>query len=169
MAVLGVILAGGKSQRFGSDKALARVDGKALIEHAVLALSPQVNALAISGRPWGAVPVIEDYPAPGLGPLGGLAGALRYAGARGFDHVLSVPVDTYPLPRDLTARLGAAPAVFADQYLIGIWPADLAAQLEEHIAEGHRSVRSWIEASGCRMVEESGLTLRNINRPADLA
>lgn len=167
MAVLGAIMAGGQSRRFGSDKAAYVQDGRALIEHCHAALLPQVDEVVICGRAWADWQQVEDYPEAGLGPLGGLAGALRYASAHGFDAVLSLPVDTYPLPGDLAARLGSAPAAFAGQYLIGLWPAALAERLLAHIGAGHRSVRSWIEACGCRLVDEGELGLRNVNRPDD--
>ncbi|TVQ83597.1 MAG: molybdenum cofactor guanylyltransferase [Bacteroidetes bacterium] len=46
--VTGIILAGGKSSRFGSDKALFEYQGKKLVEYSIEALKPLCNELLIS-------------------------------------------------------------------------------------------------------------------------
>jgi molybdopterin-guanine dinucleotide biosynthesis protein A len=126
MRLLGALIAGGASRRFGSDKALATIGGVSLIEHARGALEAQVDELVLCGRPSNRMRWISDRPAPGLGPLGGLNAALPDARARGYDAVVTVPVDVFPLPLDLVGRLGlSGPCVFATQHLIGLWPADL--------------------------------------------
>lgn len=97
-----------------------------------------------------------------------MAAALSYASQNDFDAVLTVPVDTYPLPMGLGALLGAGPVCFADQFLIGLWPASLCTTLHAHLVSGYRSVRSWISASHCRMVDGENLNWRNINAVTDL-
>lgn len=168
MALLGAIIAGGKSSRFGSDKAMTRIDGFALLDHVRAALKAQVDEVVLCGRTWLDWPAIPDVPGPGLGPLGGMAAALSYASRNNDDAVLTVPVDTYPLPADLCRLLGAGPACFADQYLIGLWPPSLCTTLHAHLVSGHRSVRSWISASHCRLVDGEHLNWRNINAVTDL-
>lgn len=168
MAVLGAIIAGGKSVRFGSDKAAAIINGVAMIEQVHAALREQVDAVIVCGRTWADWPMVADLPVPGLGPLGGLNAALAYARSNGFEHVVSVPVDTLPLPTGLVGLLSPAPAAFSAQPLIGMWPASLGGQLSRHLQAGQRSVRSWIEASGCRPIDDGIWGLRNINRPDDL-
>jgi molybdopterin-guanine dinucleotide biosynthesis protein A len=167
MAILGAIIAGGQSRRFGSDKAAAFVDGIPMIEHVHAALRPQVDATIICGRTWKDWTFVADLPEPQLGPLGGLNAALGFAQANGYAFVLSVPVDTVPLPADIVKRLTPAPAVFSSQYLIGLWPVSLRALLHNHLSGGQRSVRSWIGASNCTFGDDGG-GLTNINRPTDL-
>ncbi|PSJ38305.1 molybdenum cofactor guanylyltransferase [Allosphingosinicella deserti] len=168
MRVLGAILAGGRSTRFGSDKALAIVEGRRLLDHAADALRAQTDALIICGRDWPGLTGIADRPSPDLGPLGGLNAALHHASSRGFDAVLCVPVDVYPLPAGLRAMLeGTGPRVLAGQWSIGFWPASLAPALEDHLAAGRNSLKSWIAASGADRVDDSALGLANINRVED--
>ena len=101
--LLGAIIAGGASSRFGSDKALALLGGQPLIAHAQAALEPLVGAIVVCGRAWGGLPMLADVPVAGLGPLGGIAAALGHARAQGFDHVLTIGCDMPGVP-DAAAR-----------------------------------------------------------------
>jgi molybdopterin-guanine dinucleotide biosynthesis protein A len=168
-SILGAILAGGQSRRFGSDKALAMIDGIKLIDHVVAALTPQVDALVVCGRSWPGLRTIPDRPDPGLGPLAGLNAALHYALAHGHQGVLTAPVDIVPLPLDLRARLaGGPPRTLLRQHAVGYWPAALAPQLDRYLGSGERSIRGWIASSGAEAVDDSALDLRNINFVEDL-
>lgn len=172
MRLLGAILAGGQSRRFGSDKAMADLGGRPMIVRVAEALAPFVEATVVCGHP--EVPPgmvgVADLPHPGLGPLGGLAGALHHAASHGFEAVLSVGCDTPVLDPDLLSRLrdSEAGCFVADAPIIGRWPASLAAALLAHLAgPGSRAVRGWAEAVGAAPIA----TLRpvpNVNTPADL-
>ena len=79
--VTGVIVAGGKSRRFGSDKASASLRGRPLLQWVRDALAPIVNEIVVvtaAGQtlppmhPSIPVTVVEDRE-PERGPLGGLA------------------------------------------------------------------------------------------------
>lgn len=167
MRVLGAILAGGKSQRFGSDKAHALHDGRCLMAHCVEALRRQVDDLVVCGRAWTGLVSLPDRPAADVGPLGGLNAALHHPG---FDAVLCVPVDVHPLPMDLRAMLeGSEARVLASQHAIGFWPTGLGPALDVHLARGHRAIGGWIAHSDAVRVPDAGLGLVNINRRGDLA
>ena len=168
MRLLGAVLAGGQSRRFGSDKALAMLGGKALIEHAIAALSTQTEAVIVCGREW--TDWVPDRPAPHLGPLGGINAALHCAVERGFDAVLTVPCDAPVLPGDLAARLaeGGVPAFVEDMPVIGFWPVALAAALDVRLSQStDRSVRGWARQVGARphVLDKS---IPNVNSLADL-
>jgi molybdenum cofactor guanylyltransferase len=167
--LLGAIIAGGQSRRFGGDKGAALLGGKALIEHVADALRPQVDALVMCGRPWPGLQSIDDRPAPDLGPLGGLCAALHHAADHGFDAVLSAGCDVLPVP-DLRQVTGsAAAAVVAGQPLLGYWPVALAQRLDDHLAsQPDRSMRGWVAASGaCELATEGAF--HNLNTRAELA
>ncbi|MBC7521173.1 MAG: NTP transferase domain-containing protein [Sandarakinorhabdus sp.] len=167
MRILGAVLAGGESTRFGSDKALALFAGKPLIDHAIAAIVRQVESLVIVGRDWPGFTRVDDLPAPGLGPLGGLCGALVHARTHGFDAVLCVPCDTLGPPADLAARLSPGPAVALGQRSIGLWPASLATALLARLASGDsRALHIWASACEARNVDCGAL--HNINHPEDL-
>lgn len=168
--VLGAILGGGRASRFGSDKALATLDGQALIDRVAAALSPQVDALIVVGRSHPGLTGATDRPAPDLGPLGGIAGALHHGAANGFDRVLTVPCDAPFLPGDLRHQLSAAgPAAFLDHLpVVGWWPVVAAAILDQLLTEGgSRSVRAFADRIGA--VGIAGPAIANVNTPDDLA
>ena len=52
MRVLGAILAGGRSSRFGSDKALALIDERPMLDHVSERLAVQCDGLVVIGRDW---------------------------------------------------------------------------------------------------------------------
>lgn len=168
--VLGAILGGGRSSRFGSDKALAMLDGRALIDRVAIALAPQVDALVVVGRNHPGLIAVADRPAADLGPLGGIAGALHHAASTGFDQVLTVPCDAPFLPGDLRHHLSnAGTATFLDALpVIGWWPASAAAALDMLLAgDGSRSVRAFADRIGAVGID--GGTIANVNTPDDLA
>lgn len=168
MSLLGAILAGGQSSRFGSDKGTARLGDQALIDHVIAGLRPQVDALVIVGREWPGLPDISDRPEPSLGPLGGLCAALHYAAERGHEHVLAVGCDTLPLPPDLASRLSPGPCVVEGQWLIGLWPSALAPGLESWLLmQEDRSIRAWMRHVGARALDLDW-TFANINQPKDM-
>lgn len=87
----GIVLAGGRSTRFGTDKLAAMVDGRPLLHHAILAVAAVSDEVVVVIRSDGPRPhlptdaevgvrVVRDAVADG-GPLAGLATGL--AAARG--------------------------------------------------------------------------------------
>jgi molybdopterin-guanine dinucleotide biosynthesis protein A len=169
MSRLGAIFAGGQARRFGADKAAVEIDGVALIDRVAAALRPQCDAVIVVGREWPGLASVADAPRPGLGPLGALGGALYYATSNRYRDVLTAGCDLPDVPADLSALLAPAPAIVAGQPLIGLWPADLAAALLEHLRDcGDLSMRGWIAACGARRVRYAE-AIANINTPADLA
>lgn len=169
MRLLGAVLAGGRASRFGSDKALACLGEKALIDHAIEALRAQTRQVVVCGRPYPPVVSLADRPHAHLGPLGGLAAALCYAAENHFDAVLSVGCDTPCLPHDLAQRLaGPEAAIIVDAPIIGFWPTRLAPALDDHLRDGaDRSMRRWAEVAGARPVSIA-CHLPNINTMEDL-
>lgn len=167
--ILGAIIAGGQSRRFGSDKALAEIGGSPLLDHVAKALAAQTGALIVCGRDWPGLTSIPDRPAPDQGPLGGICAALRYAADNGFDAVLTAGCDTLPVPTDLRTLLGNGPAVINGQHIFGLWPAVLADALDHHLASQHdRTMRGWIALSGARTVP-CDTAFHNLNTPEDFA
>lgn len=168
MRLLGAILAGGQSRRFGSDKAEAMLDGQAMLDHVADALRPQVDALVVAGRDWPGLDSVMDLPEPGLGPLGGLCGALSFARDHGFDAVLSSGCDLIGIPSDLALILGEGPAIIDDQPLLGLWPVELAEPLQLWL-EGpkNRSVYRFADHVKAKRISLT-VAVRNANRPEDL-
>jgi molybdenum cofactor guanylyltransferase len=165
---LGAVIAGGKSLRFGSDKAVAIVDGLPLIDHVVMGLYRHAEAVVIAGRGWRDSDVVDDGDFAGQGPLAGLLAALDRAEAAGFHAVLSAPCDALPMP-DYDALIGAGAAVFEEHWLFGFWPVAVAAQLRAHLEkQADRSVRRWLDVCGARRVESS-VAFHNFNTPEDVA
>jgi molybdopterin-guanine dinucleotide biosynthesis protein A len=166
--ILGAILAGGQARRFGSDKAHAVFEGARLIDRVAAALAAQCNAVVVCGREEPGFACIADWPEAGLGPLGGLAAALRHAEAGGLTHVLSAGVDVPDLPFDLAVTLaGEGAAIVESQPVVGLWPASAAPALEAFLNGGGRSLYRFSDHIGARRVELA-VPLMNVNRPEDL-
>jgi molybdopterin-guanine dinucleotide biosynthesis protein A len=167
--VLGAVLAGGRSSRFGSDKALARWRGKPLLAHAADALAAQCDAVVIVGRDVSGTTCVPDWPAPDRGPLGGLAGALNHALTNEYEFVLTCGVDSVGLPADLLGQLKPAPAFVTTQPVLGLWLAKSAGLVEEILlGNGSHSMRAFTDRIGARPVKLAAEPA-NVNAPEDLA
>jgi len=74
----GIVLIGGRSRRFGTDKVVAPVGDKLLIEHVIEVIGPLFEKVLLIGHKRDDLrgfPIIEDL-RPGCGPLGGIYTAL---------------------------------------------------------------------------------------------
>ncbi len=167
--ILGCVLAGGRSARFGSDKALAELAGHTLLARAVDRLAGWCEHVVIAGRPTDPAPCLPDWPRPGMGPLAGIAAALRFAQDEGYPTVLTIAVDCVLLPADLPRILSPAPAYLETQPVVGHWTREAASVVEAILqGAGRHSMFAFAEAARARPVR-GDRPPANINTPADLA
>ncbi|UQN07662.1 molybdenum cofactor guanylyltransferase [Deinococcus sp. QL22] len=180
----GVITAGGKSSRFGSDKALAMLEGRPLLHHVAhslegcglrLLVAPPGN-YALEG--WQTVPDTR----PGEGPLAGLESALGATlQLKGAGWVAFTGVDLPRLTADSWRTLAAAckPHILSvqpvdmkgrPQPLAALYHTDLLPHITALLDTGERRLRAAAPAETVVTVADiAPETLRNVNTPADLA
>ena len=115
--VTGIILAGGKSTRYGRNKAFVRIDGVALIERVIQVMGSVFDELLlITNTPEEYahlnLPMVEDL-IKGLGPLGGIYTGLKSISTRrgGFFVACDMPYLCAPLIRLIVGMQGDSDAV----------------------------------------------------------
>lgn len=202
-AVTGLLLAGGQSRRMGSaflsgsgDKGLLDLAGKPMIAHVIERLRPQVGRMVINANgdparfaPFG-LPVVADQIEGFAGPLAGILAGLRWSAAHAPDatHVVSVSTDAPFLPPDLVSRLAAALEDAGGRIalarsagelhpVIGLWPVELADDLEAALKAGTRKVLHWTDRHGGKGVDFPFAAIHdrqidpffNANTPEELA
>jgi molybdopterin-guanine dinucleotide biosynthesis protein A len=184
----GVVLAGGRSTRMGVDKALAPLAGRPLIAHVAARLAPQVDALFVNANGDAArfaalhcIVVADAASTPRGGPLAGVAAALDYAHARGFDWLATAPCDAPLLPLDLIARLAAAAAerrapiaVAATaaglEPMFALWSTALAGEVAAALAAGDGGPRALMTRFGAAEARfDDADAFANLNTPEDFA
>ncbi|MEO5373766.1 MAG: molybdenum cofactor guanylyltransferase [Alphaproteobacteria bacterium] len=193
---VGVIIAGGLARRMGGgDKGLRRLAGRPLIACVAAAVRPQVDRLGVNMSfppdddehraevvaAVGADAVFIDDAVPGrAGPLAGILAGLRWAAEARW--LLTVPVDTPFLPRDLAARLVAAgEAAGAEvacavswgrlQPLVAVWRPDLAPAVAAYLAANDRKLELFLDRRRVTRVEFTAEPVDpffNVNSPPDL-
>ena len=169
----GALLVGGASRRFGSPKALARLEGETLAERAHRTLSEAFSSVIVVGKAADALPlpfVVLDDGHDERAAIVGLAAALRHAGG---DAVVALPTDMpYVTPaylRELAAALDGADAAHPQTGpLPGAFRTSLLPLLEERVAVGDLRLRDAAAAAGARVVPAPMELLRNVNAPEDL-
>jgi molybdenum cofactor guanylyltransferase len=188
LRVAGLILAGGEGRRMGGvDKGWQQLAGRALVEHVLARLAPQVECVFVSAnrsldayRALGCPVLADDVRWRGMGPLAGLASVAEHLPA-GIDAIQLAPCDTPLLPADLVARL--LPALEDDAACGGCFPqtpdgpepgmllvrVPALASLPDYLQEGGRSLRGWIGRIGGRAVPfDMSPAFANANDPASL-
>lgn len=175
-----MILAGGRATRMGGvDKGLVGYEGRALIEHVIERIAPQVDNIIISANrnlnryaAYG-YPLVRDSVADYAGPLAGLAAGMSVA-QRGL--VLCVACDMPNLPTDLVqhlrAALGghdAAVAATSDglQPVVALYRRDVLPHLEAWLADGYRRAADWLGSLSYVKVMFDEDAFVNLNRPED--
>lgn len=188
----GVILAGGQSRRYGSNKAFTPLAGQSLINHVSGRVAGQVDRLLLSAGddPRFAalgLPLVKDRlredDGGQAGPLAGVLAALDWLADQHSDArwLATFSVDTPLLPMDLVARLRAAaegqgaPLACARSGrlhpLLALWSPGLRQELRASLLRGERAVHRVIEAQSAVVVDfasEPFDPFVNINTPGDL-
>ncbi len=186
--VVGVVIAGGRSVRFGGEKATAILQGRPLLLWATARLLGSCGRVAVNARPGTAtaalahehaLTVLHDAPGDATGPLAGVKAGLQWAAGCGA-HTLAVsPCDAPLLPPDLFPRLlagahgGAAMAETPAglEPLCALWPVSSLAQVSAALEHGaHPPTWRLLESLGARRVRfEDAAAFVNLNTPGDLA
>jgi len=194
LVVSGIVLAGGRSSRFGSDKLAARLGSGTLLDRAIGALAMVASEVVIVVAPGddrvpeatpGPVRIVEDPERHG-GPLVGLLAGLESVRE---PIVLVVGGDMPSLRPDvlrLLARTLLADSAFdavAVRFRGDVVPLPIAVRTgaatdvaRRLTGDGERRLRSVLERLPTRILEEvewrpldpDGETLRDVDRPDDL-
>lgn len=187
----GFVLAGGKSSRMGRDKALLQIDRMPMISRAVrLAEAATGAAATVVGAPetfreFGFQVVADD--GPGLGPLGGIATALRVTNSE-WNLILACDLPhlssewlAYLIER---AQKSAADAVLAahehgTEPLCAAYRKTCEPLVRDAVANGRRKVQDCIaelrrqgrlecvEPSEWKAFDSDGMLFKNMNSPQD--
>jgi molybdenum cofactor guanylyltransferase len=188
--ILGVVLAGGQSKRFGQDKSQVTLDGKILIDYILSEIIDEFNEILIVSNhdinfmSSKKIFKIEDYK-KGLGPLGGILSAMKWirSNNKNYKWISTFPSDTPFFNKKLLHRFYRdAPLDHGKLFFIksnntrhnifGLWSVELLDQLEEDlIKNGERKVETWADKVGVQTVQmqfENYDPFFNINTKEDL-
>lgn len=183
----GYVLAGGKSSRMGTDKALLEMGGKPLVAHAVAKLQricADVHILTSSPALAEFAPLVRDLH-PKCGPIGGIEAALDHSG---FEWNLILPVDLPFVPADFLRtwvrrvldRPGTRVAYFnvlgIPQPTLALIRREAAPSITAAIERGDYKLRPVLEAaaSGSELYvaavndTEAAAWFANLNTPEEL-
>jgi molybdopterin-guanine dinucleotide biosynthesis protein A len=187
--IAGLVLCGGRSRRFGREKALAKLEGRPLISFPIEALrrgcaSVAVSAPACSGAArWAGahgLDVITDGAGCYGGPLFGVLAGLRWAVSQETDFLITTPCDLPCLPCDIAQRLSGGVAhergvVAVDsggvvQPLCAAWPPAALGALERALESGgHPAARDVVRDLGFQKLRfDEADAFINVNAPGDL-
>ena len=187
--ILGVVLAGGKSQRFGEDKCQVKLGDKLLIDYI---LSEIIDAfkevLLISNNKIkynnsNKISLVEDTK-KGLGPLGGILTAMKWIrqNNKSYKWISTFPSDSPFFKKqilnnfleeikDYEGKLFFINSNDTRHNIFGLWSMDLMDKLEEDLDKGERKVEVWANNIGVKNINmkfENKDPFFNINTKEDL-
>ncbi len=179
----GIILAGGKSLRMGTDKARLTVGGETLLERAFRLVSPFCSEVIISGSPESyqvaGCRVVPDI-FPEKGPMGGIYSCLL-ASNTSWNLVLSVDapfVSTEFLQFMVSAAISAEAVVPVHggkiEPLVGLYRQSLVAKMGKSLQTNHLKMMHFLSKIDtlfldCQAwVDRYPCLFGNLNTPEDL-
>ena len=165
--ILGIILAGGKSSRFGEDKSTVKLGNKTLLDHTVNKIENEFNEILVISNNKELnfknkkIQVIEDCIEGQLGPLVGILTAMKWVKENKKDYrwVASFPCDTPFFDINLTNKLKlktnntSKKLIFLNSEkkrhnIFGAWSIDLIEILENDLKKNFRKVEIWADKIG---------------------
>ena len=174
-----VILAGGKSSRMGTDKALLKYQGNTFLSHLQQTFQNfeerllSRNLTSSTCDNWIQISDLHQ----GIGPMGGIHSALTYAQS---DALMVCACDTPYITQALIDKLiqtyhgeDVLLVKTSDERLhplCGIYHKRILPSLESHIKDGHYRLMKWIETLHYSIIpldEDESALLVNFNTPKD--
>ena len=170
--ILGVILAGGKSKRFGKDKSLVFLDNKTLLEHTlekIESIFPEILIVSNNNNihyKKKNISITRDCIEGQLGPLVGVLTAMKWIkkSNKNYQWLATFPCDTPFL--DTTILKEIKKQVNQKKHLLyflnsnkkrhnifGFWSIELINTLEEDIIKNnYRKVEDWANKIGVKNI-----------------
>ncbi|MDA8866745.1 molybdenum cofactor guanylyltransferase [Candidatus Pelagibacter sp.] len=187
--ILGTVLAGGKSQRFGEDKSQVKLGDKLLIDYILTEIIDEFNeVLVVSNNPINfkeseKISLIQDFKKD-LGPLGGVLTAMKWVkdNKKDYQWISTFPTDTpffkNQILKDFLNKINIEEGKLffiksnnTRHNIFGLWSIDLMDKLEEDLNKGERKVEVWANSIGVKNINmkfENKDPFFNINTKEDL-
>ena len=187
--ILGVVLAGGKSQRLGKDKSQVKLNNKLLIDYILNVVVGEFNeTLIVANEPIkfmqsNKISITKDFK-KGLGPLGGILTAMKWVKEKNkkYKWISTFPTDTpfftrkeliffYENINVKESKLFFIKNQNTRHNIFGLWSLDLMTRLETDLLNGDRKVEDWADKIGVNVVNidnEKEDPFFNINTEEDL-
>jgi len=176
--ILGVVLAGGKSKRFGQNKSQVKLQGKILINYILSEIIDEFKEILIVTNEninfikSDKISITKDFK-EGQGPLGGILSAMKWIklNNREYKWISTFPSDTpffskkelkifYENIRIDQSKLFFIKSKETRHNIFGLWSVDLMDQLETDLYNGERKVEIWANSIGVSTVN---IEYKNIN------
>ena len=187
--ILGVVLAGGKSQRFGEDKCQVKLGDKLLIDYILSEIVDEFKeVLLISNNKIkynhsNKISLVEDFKKE-LGPLGGILTAMKWIrqNNKSYKWISTFPSDTPFFKKQILnnfieeiksyeGKLFFINSNNTRHNIFGLWSIDLLERLEKDLDNGERKVEMWANKIGVKSINmkfENKDPFFNINTKEDL-
>ena len=187
--ILGTVLAGGKSQRFGEDKSQVKLGGKLLIDYILSEIIDEFNEVLvvsnnlINFKESQKISLIKDFKKD-LGPLGGVLTAMKWVkdNNKNYQWISTFPADTpffkNQILKDFFKKINMKEGKLffiksnnTRHNIFGLWSIDLMDKLEEDLNKGERKVEVWANSIGVKNINmkfENKDPFFNINTKEDL-
>lgn len=169
--ILGVVLAGGQSKRFGLDKSQVSLNGKILINYILSEIHDEFSEILIVANNEidhmnsKKISKIKDFKKD-LGPLGGVLTAMKWIKQlnKNFQWISTFPADTPFFKKKFLqdflnkiefngSKLFFIKSNNTRHNIFGLWSLKLLDQLEEDlINKGERKVETWANSIGVKII-----------------
>ena len=188
--ILGIILAGGKSSRFGEDKSTTKLGNKTLLDHTVSKIENEFTEILVISKNKelnfknNKIHIVEDCIEGQLGPLVGILTAMKWVrkNNKNYKWIASFPCDTpffdikFISELKIKVKETSKKLIFLNSdkkrhNIFGLWSLDLIEILEKDIKNSFRKVELWADKVGYENIninEEKFDRFLNINTKKDL-
>ena len=170
--ILGVVLAGGKSKRFGEDKNHAKLGDKTLLEHVLSKISNKfeevliVSSHNLETQKKDNITVIPDC-LDDLGPLGGVLSSMKWVvdNKKPYKWIATFPSDTPFFETSIIqeykkkTKINDSLLYFVKSNnkrhnIFGLWSINLLKTLENDLIENNfRKVEEWANKTGVKTID----------------